>query len=398
MESSSLGYAQSLRILHRVFRQGAAATDLRVFSSKFLRQLREQVHPLGVRDVRLAQYAEGAELLVDLGDRLGADVYYGYYPEIADLVLLQRVCPEDGVAVDVGANCGFFSLLLCSRVGFKGRLIAIEPAAEAAILLEKNLALAGARNVTVRRECIGATDGETEFYVAEESAFSGVSDTGRSKVRRVDRVRQLRLDTMTRELSIESMNVIKIDVEGHESDVIDGGLAALGKSPELVALVEVSRKNLNAERREKLVNTVAKLQGSGFRAWQIDGQRQPAELVRVPHPERDDIAGNNVFFVREGSAAERRLQSEFDNLRNSPEGKSYLNGDIVPQDGPTVDLFAVAERLALAAFAKERAELKQAQTKLESQCASLQRDLETWQAIARRNLWHRIARFLGYKS
>jgi FkbM family methyltransferase len=429
MESSPLGYAQSLKALHRVFRLGVATGDLRVFSSKFLRQLRERIHPLGVRDVRLARYAEGTELLVDLGDRLGADVYYGYYPEIADLVLLQRACPDDGIAVDVGANCGFFSVLLSSRARFKGRLIAIEPAAEAVVLLEKNLALARARNVSIRPECIGGSDGETQFYVAEESAFSGVSDTGRSNVRRVDRVKQLRLDTMLRELGIESISVIKIDVEGHESDVIDGALTVISKSPELVALVEVSRKNLNAERREKLVHSVSKLQGYGFQGWQIDGRRQPAEWVRVQHPGTDDIAGNNVFFVREGSAAEKRLQSEFDDLKSRPEGRSYLSGDIISEDAPTEDLLAIAERLALAALAKERADrlrsdqqyaklereysglkqaqaqlereysgLKQAQAQLQSERATLQRELETWQAIARRNLWHRIARFLGYKS
>lgn len=414
-EMDSLGYARSLRELHQVFRQTVAGGDLRVFSSKFLRQLREQVHPLGVQDIRLAPYVDGTEFLVDLGDRLGADVYYGYYPEIADLVLLAKVCPDDGIAVDVGANCGFFSSLLYRRAVFKGRLIAIEPAAEAAVLLEKNLVLAKARNVTVRRECIGESDGEAQFYVAEESAFSGVSDTGRSKVRRIDRVRQLRLDTLVEELGIASLHVLKVDVEGHEAEVINGGLVSFGRSPELIALIEVSRKNLDAQKREKLASSVAQLQGGGFRAWQIDGKRQPPELIRVARPESDDLAGNNIFFVREGSAAEKRLQREFESLRNTPEGRSYLAGNIRPQEVPMEDVIAVAERLALAALAKERADrvrgdqeyaklrgehskLKGEFSKLHAEYLKLQQEVHTWQAIARRNLWHRIARLCGYKS
>jgi FkbM family methyltransferase len=397
-----------LRTVHRLFRDAASGEQLGADSSGLLRELREQVHPRGRRDIRLAKYVDGLELLVDVGDRLGSDVYYGSYSEIADLILLQRVCPERGAVIDVGANYGFFSVLVAHHPGFQGRLVAIEPVAEAATVLSQNLASVPDGRVAIRRECLGALDEEIDFHVAEETAFSGISDTGRSKIRRVERLQQRRLDSLLQELGISSVDILKIDVEGHESDVLSGGTATIARSPDVIVLVEISEKNLDAGRRSSLSNSISNLQDQGFRAWQLERRRQPIDLVEVRNPERGESRANNVFFVRAGSTAEGRLLSEFQKLRDSADGQSYLNGNVQREPAPTADLLALAERLSVAALVNrerehadlenQHARVKAECARLQEECASLRSGLEAWQAIAQRSLWHRIARLLGYKS
>jgi FkbM family methyltransferase len=386
-----------LRTLHRLFRHTSVGREPGVTSSRLLREVREQVHPLGLRDIRLAKYVDGLQLLVDVGDRLGADVYYGSYPEVADLVLLHRVCPPHATVIDVGANYGLFSVLVACRPDFQGCLVAVEPVAEAAAVLLKNLEPARYGSVIVRRECLGAVDGEVDFHVAEESAFSGISDTKRSKLRRIERLKQCRLDSVVQELGISSVDVLKIDVEGHESDVLSGGAATIAGSPELVILMEISRKNLDPHRRNSLVAGLIKLREQGFSAWQIDKQRQPIDLTKVMDPERGDKSANNTFFVRTGSTAEERLLSEFEKMRRSEDGLSYLQGNVHPEPPLTADQLSLAERLSLAALAKRErqyAELESEHAKLQTELQALQLEVGRLRGIIERSLWHRIARLL----
>lgn len=64
---------------------------------------------------------------IDLEQRIDAKVYYTGTWEPETVQTIDRLLTRDGVAVDIGANIGYLTLVMASRTGKSGRVIAFEP-------------------------------------------------------------------------------------------------------------------------------------------------------------------------------------------------------------------------------------------------------------------------------
>ena len=74
---------------------------------------------------------------------------------------------ENDVFVDVGANCGAYSLFAARNVGPNGRVIAIEPMPEMLKRLRYNIAVNGFRNIEVVPTAVGPEAGTATLFVDE---------------------------------------------------------------------------------------------------------------------------------------------------------------------------------------------------------------------------------------
>jgi FkbM family methyltransferase len=135
------------------------------------------------------------------------------------------------VAIDVGANLGEWTVPFARSVGAAGRVIAIEPAPRIAASLEATLAANALRQAEIIRCAIGDHNGQTEFAVPVVTSVH--TDTGRARIgpagvgQEALRVPLRSLDSLTAEHSLDRLDLIKIDVEGHERQVLDGAAAIL---------------------------------------------------------------------------------------------------------------------------------------------------------------------------
>ncbi len=135
------------------------------------------------------------------------------------------------VAIDVGANLGEWTVPLARSVGAAGRVIAIEPAPRSAAALEATLAANALRQAEIFRCAIGDHDGQTEFAVPVVT--SARTDTGRARIGpgrtgyEALRVPLRRLESLAAELTLDRLDLIKIDVEGHERQALDGAASIL---------------------------------------------------------------------------------------------------------------------------------------------------------------------------
>lgn len=158
--------------------------------------------------------------------RLGS----GYEPEVC-YAMLRILRPRD-VAVDVGANFGYFSLLMARLVGSGGRVYAYEPAQEARDALFGNIPLnPGMDNIEVSAAAVSDKTGQAQFfYSLDDAAGSALWDPGIFPGNYKSAMNQrtvfcpcIKLD----DLKLLSARLIKIDTEGAELSVLRGAISVL---------------------------------------------------------------------------------------------------------------------------------------------------------------------------
>ncbi len=130
------------------------------------------------------------------------------------------------MAIDVGANLGEWTVPLARTVGAVGRVIAAEPAPRSAAALKATLDANALRQADVVPCAVSDHDGCAEFAVP--LVTSARTDTGTARLGPVGagyerlNVSLRRLDSLVAERGLDRVDLIKIDVEGHERQVLDG--------------------------------------------------------------------------------------------------------------------------------------------------------------------------------
>lgn len=148
--------------------------------------------------------------------------YYGEHDERYETALLKALLTPGMTCWDIGANIGFYTCLMATRVGARGSVVAFEPARATRGRLEHNVALNGLRNVRVMPCAVAASEGEAEIHYASASLFEGTASL-RELPGQVssERVKVSTLDRLAHELP--APDVLKIDVEGAQLEVWRGG-------------------------------------------------------------------------------------------------------------------------------------------------------------------------------
>jgi FkbM family methyltransferase len=277
---------------------------------RFVRSLRERLHPRGVRDIRTVTLPGGPSFQVNLGDRLGCDVYYGYVEEQFEASLFAEMLPHGGTMVDVGANFGYYAVRCAEAVGPTGAVHAFEPDPTAHDLLSANAVANGLAGILQpHRAAVADHDGEVQFYVAEEAAFSSMTATGRSATRDVLNVPARTLDSFAAEQGITRIDALKIDVEGHEAAVLQGAAGILAQSPDPLVMLEVSAKNLSDTARVALVAALDALYRAGFGGLIPDLSAEGGLRAVDSVAAATALTSANLFLVRPGGRTIERLRA-----------------------------------------------------------------------------------------
>jgi methyltransferase, FkbM family len=176
---------------------------------------------------------DGVTFLAQPGVPLGWHVtFFGTYePELREI--FRTVLPMGGVAIDIGANVGWHTLLMARLVGNNGRVLAAEANPSVRKRLQDNLSLNRFEQVEVIPYAIANSEETVEFYgpgADDVDSGSGYVVMGDVKERRaIIRVETRRLDAIVSAAQVKRVDLIKIDVEGLEWPVLQGGQQTIAK-------------------------------------------------------------------------------------------------------------------------------------------------------------------------
>ncbi len=168
-----------------------------------------------------------------LARRLGYEVRQ-YTPLRSPAAARERLLEGIDVVLDVGANAGQYGQGL-RELGFRGRLVSLEPVAEAFAELERRAEADGAWEAV--RVAASDADGEITLNITGDSRSSSVlprnerfSDKPGWAPKESRGVAARRLDGMLGELLHPNERAyLKLDVQGYERQVLDGAGAALAR-------------------------------------------------------------------------------------------------------------------------------------------------------------------------
>jgi FkbM family methyltransferase len=167
--------------------------------------------------------------------------YFEHYGE-REVRLLPQLIKPDTVAIDVGSHLGDYTYILCKHLGKKGRVIAIEPVADLAHQLEiaaRRLRLP----VTVHHCALSSKSGQADLLIPTDKtllAFATLEPRAAGSGKSF-RVPMRTLDDICRDVDAP-ISFVKIDVEGHEMEVLRGGVETLKKHRPTL-LIEIEQRH-----------------------------------------------------------------------------------------------------------------------------------------------------------
>jgi FkbM family methyltransferase len=151
-----------------------------------------------------------------------------------------KILSEDAhVIFDIGANSGIYSLL-SKCVNRQAHVYAFEPVPKMLSALKKNDSLNGFE-ITSISSAVSNKDGTGIIYDLndiKDSLTASLNKDFSPKNQIPIKTKIVRLDSFMRENKIDSVDLVKIDVETHEPEVLEGFLEGIRKSKPTI-LIEI---------------------------------------------------------------------------------------------------------------------------------------------------------------
>ncbi len=123
--------------------------------------------------------------------------------------------------VDVGANVGAYSFWVASRMDGPGQVVAVEPDPALARQLRFNVRINDAEDrIRIVEAAVGRGRGMGKLIVNPDNSGRNRLARGEVPVGETLSVRAITLADVVREGGLDRIDCVKIDVEGHEGDVL----------------------------------------------------------------------------------------------------------------------------------------------------------------------------------
>jgi FkbM family methyltransferase len=213
--------------------------------------------------------------------------------EFNDMAFVMHFLRPDDLFADVGANVGAFTVLAAGVAG--ARTISFEPSAETFEMLSRNVRL---NNITDRARPVNAVVGKTVGSVQFSSGLGTENHVAAASEK--ENSVAVPMTTLDDELAGSPATLLKVDVEGFETEVFGGAENTL-KNQALQAII-VERNGSGNRYGYDEAALHAQIRQYGFHPCTYE------PFARQLRPLTDADAGN-IIYIRNRAVADERLRS-----------------------------------------------------------------------------------------
>ena len=224
---------------------------------------------------------------------------YGEYSEL-EVDFLRSLLKPGNVVVEAGANIGAITVPLAYAVGDTGVVLAYEPQADIYEMLRVNLQ-ENALNATPVNHGLGRSSGVMHYDSNTEN--TGGVELGGSGRHRIEIV------ALDDDMSLDHIDLLKIDVEGMETDVLVGARETIARCRPLIYVENDRPKN-----KQRVVDT---LFAFGYRVWRHEPPLfNPGNFKCLKENLWPNVASFNLIAVPE----EKEVPTQVAGLTEIPYG------------------------------------------------------------------------------
>jgi FkbM family methyltransferase len=261
---------------------------------RFLKwQMASRIFPSAI----IHNWINESKIIIYPGDTgLTGNLYCGLH-EFADMAYLLHVTTAEDLFVDVGANVGSYTILACAVKGAKG--YCFEPVPSTYERLTDNIRI---NNLSERVFALnlGLSDREGELvFTADENCMNHVvEDINKNTCMNTVKINVLPLDKV---LQGKAPSMVKIDVEGFETSVLEGSHETLSNKSLHSVIMELNGSGLRyGFREEKILKTMI---AQGFSTYTYEPFSRELKTLNG----KNNVSGNTLF-IRNVELVKKRIE------------------------------------------------------------------------------------------
>lgn len=169
----------------------------------------------------------------------------GWY-EYGSVVVSQKLLKPGMIALDIGADVGYYARLFSSLVGKHGKVFAFEPHPKSFALLKRNASPRRFSNVICVNDALSDHKDSLTFYTMDTPGKHSLFNVDASHTKESIKVEALTLDEFLKTHGNPRIDFLKMDIEGAEPSALRGMTQMQKRSRNLAMLIEFNARALRA--------------------------------------------------------------------------------------------------------------------------------------------------------
>jgi FkbM family methyltransferase len=182
---------------------------------------------------------QGHKMFLDSKDSLRLS--FSEYFEPFETELVKNEIKNGYRILDIGANIGYYTLIIADLIGKNGLVYAFEPEPKNFKLLEKNIQINNLKNVVLYNKAASNFNGYIDFYINKTTEGGHSIYKSANSEDRPIQVEAIKLD----DCITDKIDFVKIDVEGAEGEVLLGMQNILKNNQKIKLIIEFHPRSLN---------------------------------------------------------------------------------------------------------------------------------------------------------
>jgi FkbM family methyltransferase len=246
---------------------------------------------------------KGIKILLYRDSILSRYIYEGF--EKDEIEFLKRILKQGDTFIDIGSNIGLFSLHASKLVGKTGKVFSIEPSPVTYKRLVNNISLNSFDNMTPINKGLSNEEGELSLYISNNGydAWNSFAAVDSNKVQSTVNVPVTTMDKLLKDYNInrDTVSLVKIDVEGWEKFVLQGGRSFLTQFTPVVMMEFTEANTFSAGYLVQEIYDIMVEMGYNWYKYE--------KSKLTPDPKRLHYPYNNLIAVKNSSRTQELLSS-----------------------------------------------------------------------------------------